>query len=143
MNAIRVRATYVPDRQVHDVAVHARAQSPGRSLARGGPGEVRVDRRRRADGDGARASSRRSRARATTNPRRARSRASSAAQLHAALAALPPEQRDAFLLQYEGGLSLAEIAELTGVGMETVKSRLRYAVAKLRNALGPLREAWS
>ena len=64
-------------------------------------------------------------------------------ELHAALRALPPEQRDAFLLQYEGGLSLAEIAELTGVGAETVKSRLRYAVAKLRSALGPLREEWT
>ena len=60
------------------------------------------------------------------------------AQLRAALAALPAEQRDAFLLQQEGGLSLAEIAELTGVGMETVKSRLRYATAKLRSALGPV-----
>ena len=56
-------------------------------------------------------------------------------QLHAALASLPAVQRDAFLLQQEGGLSLAEIAELTGVGMETVKSRLRYAVAKLRGEL--------
>jgi DNA-directed RNA polymerase specialized sigma24 family protein len=40
-------------------------------------------------------------------------------------------------------LSLTEIAALTGVGMETVKSRLRYAVAKLRHALGPLHEEWS
>ena len=61
------------------------------------------------------------------------------AQLHAALATLPPVQRDAFLLQQEGGLSLAEIAELTGVGLETVKSRLRYAVAKLRGELTQLR----
>ena len=61
-------------------------------------------------------------------------------QLHAALATLPAVQRDAFLLQQEGGLSLAEIAEMTGVGMETVKSRLRYAVAKLRGELGSLRE---
>ena len=61
-------------------------------------------------------------------------------QLHAALATLPPVQRDAFLLQQEGGLSLAEIAELTGVGAETVKSRLRYAVAKLRGELASLRE---
>jgi RNA polymerase sigma-70 factor (ECF subfamily) len=63
--------------------------------------------------------------------------------LVAALETLPAEQRDAFLLQYEGGLSLAEIGELTGVGSETVKSRLRYAVAKLRDVLGPQREAWS
>ncbi len=61
-------------------------------------------------------------------------------QLHAALGTLPAAQRDAFLLQHEGGLSLAEIAELTGVGLETVKSRLRYAVAKLRGELRWLRE---
>ena len=64
------------------------------------------------------------------------------AQLKDALASLPDDQRQAFLLQYEGGLSLAEIAELTGVGMETVKSRLRYATAKLRSALGSVRQAW-
>ncbi len=56
-------------------------------------------------------------------------------QLRAALASLPAAQRDAFLLQHEGGLSLEEIAQLTGVGMETVKSRLRYALAKLRSQL--------
>jgi len=56
-------------------------------------------------------------------------------RLRAAVAALPPAQREAFLLQHEGGLSLAEIAELTGVGTETVKSRLRYALAKLRGDL--------
>jgi len=57
------------------------------------------------------------------------------ARLRAALTALPPAQREAFLLQQEGELSLAEIAELTGVGAETVKSRLRYAVSKLRSEL--------
>jgi len=51
------------------------------------------------------------------------------------LAQLPPEQREAFLLQAEGGLSLDEIGEVTGVGRETVKSRLRYALAKLRQEL--------
>jgi len=55
-----------------------------------------------------------------------------AASLADALRALPSGQRDAFLLQQEGGLSLAEIAALQGVGVETVKSRLRYAVARLR-----------
>lgn len=63
-----------------------------------------------------------------------------AAQLRAAFAALPTLQRDAFLLQHESGLSLLEIATLTGVGVETVKSRVRYAVAKLRSELAPLRE---
>jgi RNA polymerase sigma-70 factor (ECF subfamily) len=64
------------------------------------------------------------------------------AQLREALDALPQEQREAFLLQYEGGLSLAEIAQVTGVGTETVKSRLRYATGKLRSALGGVRESW-
>ena len=59
-------------------------------------------------------------------------------RLRAAVAALPPAQREAFLLQQEGELSLAEIAALTGVGMETVKSRLRYAVSKLRAELADL-----
>ena len=61
-------------------------------------------------------------------------------RLKGAVASLPPLQRDAFLLQQEAGLSLDEIAELTGVGVETVKSRLRYAVGKLRHDLADLRE---
>jgi RNA polymerase sigma-70 factor (ECF subfamily) len=59
-------------------------------------------------------------------------------RLQAALAALPPAQREAFLLQQEAGMSLAEIATLTGVGAETVKSRLRYALSKLRAELDDL-----
>jgi RNA polymerase sigma-70 factor, ECF subfamily len=61
-------------------------------------------------------------------------------RLWSALRRLPPAQRDAFLLHQEGGLSLAEIAELTGAGVETVKSRLRYAIDKLRADLAPLRD---
>jgi len=57
-------------------------------------------------------------------------------RLAAALARLPEEQRVAFLLYVEGGLSVAEIAEQTGAGAETAKSRLRYAVARLKEALG-------
>jgi RNA polymerase sigma factor (sigma-70 family) len=60
-------------------------------------------------------------------------------RLAKALAELPAVQREAFLLQQEAGLSLAEIAVLTGAGEETVKSRLRYATAKLRAALEPLK----
>jgi RNA polymerase sigma-70 factor (ECF subfamily) len=52
-----------------------------------------------------------------------------------ALDALPSEQRDVFVLYEEGGLSLEEIGKVTGVAMETAKSRLRYAVSKLRAAL--------
>ena len=57
-------------------------------------------------------------------------------RLALALAQLPEEQRVAFLLYVEGGLSVAEIAEQTGAGTETAKSRLRYAVARLKEALG-------
>ncbi len=57
-------------------------------------------------------------------------------RLAAALERLPPEQRTAFLLYVEGGLSIAEIGETTEVNPETAKSRLRYAVARLKQALG-------
>ena len=60
------------------------------------------------------------------------------ARIRQALAALPAAQREAFLLHQEGGLELSEIAELTGTGIETVKSRIRYAQAKLRVELGDL-----
>ena len=52
-----------------------------------------------------------------------------------ALAQLPEAQREAFVLQAEGGLSIDEVASATGVGAETAKTRLRYAKAKLRTLL--------
>jgi len=57
-------------------------------------------------------------------------------RLAAALERLPPEQRTAFLLYVEGGLSVAEIGEATAVNPETAKSRLRYAIARLKQSLG-------
>ncbi len=48
---------------------------------------------------------------------------------------LPCEQREAFLLQIEGDLSVEEIAAITRSSFETTKSRLRYARAKLRELL--------
>ena len=48
---------------------------------------------------------------------------------------LPHEQREAFLLQAEGGLRVEEIATTTGVSFETAKSRLRYARNHLRQRL--------
>ena len=53
----------------------------------------------------------------------------------AALEQLPAPQREAFVLQAEGGLSVEEVASATGVGPETAKTRLRYAKAKLRTLL--------
>ena len=58
-------------------------------------------------------------------------------RLQHAIERLPDEQRHAVLLRLENELSLEEIAEVTGVGRETVKSRLRYAMAKLRDTLSP------
>jgi RNA polymerase sigma factor (sigma-70 family) len=58
-----------------------------------------------------------------------------AAALIAAVERLPLEQREAFLLQAEGGLSVEGIAEATGVSFETAKSRLRYARNSLRQQL--------
>ncbi|MBL8474264.1 MAG: RNA polymerase sigma factor [Rhodocyclaceae bacterium] len=57
------------------------------------------------------------------------------AGLLAALDALPAPQREAFLLVEEGDLSLEDAARVAGVGRETLKSRLRYALGKLRAAL--------
>lgn len=68
-------------------------------------------------------------------PERALERDESTRRYRAALASLPPEQRDVYLLHEESNLSLEEIARVTGVGPETAKSRLRYAVGKLKAAL--------
>jgi RNA polymerase sigma-70 factor (ECF subfamily) len=59
----------------------------------------------------------------------------SAEQFRAALANLPDEQREAFILKQEAELSLADVAYVTGVSAETAKSRLRYAFRKLRHQL--------
>jgi RNA polymerase sigma-70 factor (ECF subfamily) len=58
-----------------------------------------------------------------------------AQRLLALIAELPEAQREALLLREEGGLSVEEIAQATGVNVETAKSRLRYAVAKLRRGM--------
>ena len=56
-------------------------------------------------------------------------------RLELALQMLPDEQRDVFLLHEEAGLNLDAIAHVTGVSRETAKSRLRYAVRKLKTAM--------
>jgi RNA polymerase sigma factor (sigma-70 family) len=55
--------------------------------------------------------------------------------LQRAIQQLPEEQRIAVLLRLEQELSLEEIAAVTGAGRETVKSRLRYAMTRLREVL--------
>lgn len=56
-------------------------------------------------------------------------------RLAAALEALPAAQREAFLLHEEAGMTAGEIAAATGATQEAAKSRLRYALARLREAL--------
>lgn len=56
-------------------------------------------------------------------------------RLLVALQDLPEAQRDAFLLREEAGLSVAQIASVTGCSRETAKSRIRYAVTKLKVAI--------
>ncbi len=52
-----------------------------------------------------------------------------------AVDSLPDKQRDAILLKLDAGLDLQSIADVTGVNRETAKSRLRYAVARLKHLM--------
>ena len=137
MNVIRVRASYAPSAKFstwlytlahHRVVDHWRATGHATLLS--------ID---NDDDEGTRNTVESLPAATHDQPDARAGRRETAARITAALAALPPAQRDAFLLQQEGGQSLAEIAALTGVGIETVKSRLRYATAKLRSELIELR----
>ena len=57
-------------------------------------------------------------------------------QLLHCLDALPAEQRAAFLLHHEDGVGVEELAARLEVPFETAKSRLRYALKKLRGCMG-------
>lgn len=56
-------------------------------------------------------------------------------QLRAAMAQLPFEQREVIMLHMRGGVSFAEIAQSAGISVNTVKSRYRYGIDKLRSVL--------
>jgi RNA polymerase sigma-70 factor (ECF subfamily) len=62
------------------------------------------------------------------------------ARMQLAIQALPEEQREIFLLREVGDLQFNEIAEIIGVPENTVKSRMRYALEKLREALAEYRD---
>ncbi len=68
-------------------------------------------------------------------PERAAESAGLRPRLLAALASLPEEQLEVFLLREHGGVAFAEIAEITGAPLPTVKSRMRYALEALRRRL--------
>ena len=61
--------------------------------------------------------------------------------VQAAMATLPDEQREALALRESDGLSFAEIAQMLGLPVPTVKSRVRYALLKLADQLQPYRES--
>jgi RNA polymerase sigma-70 factor (ECF subfamily) len=135
MNVIRVRASYAPSAKFatwlytlarNRLVDHWRAQGQATLLS--------ID-----DDEGARNVVEGLPAATHDEPDARAGRRQTSERINEALAALPSAQRDAFLLQQEGGWSLADIATLTGVGIETVKSRLRYATAKLRSELAALR----
>ena len=58
------------------------------------------------------------------------------AKLLECLEQLPVAQKTAFLLHHEDGITLDEISRALGIGFETAKSRLRYALSKLRTCMG-------
>lgn len=68
-------------------------------------------------------------------PERAAQSRQQARRLLELVAALPAAQREVFLMYEEGGLSLEQIAAATRADREAVKSRLRYALAKLRDGM--------
>ena len=57
-------------------------------------------------------------------------------RLLACLEQLPLPQRSAFLLHHDDGMALDEVAHALEVGFETAKTRLRYAMSKLRTCMG-------
>lgn len=52
------------------------------------------------------------------------------------LEGLPLAQKSVFLLHHEDGLSVDELARALALGFETAKTRLRYAMSKLRTCMG-------
>jgi RNA polymerase sigma-70 factor (ECF subfamily) len=137
LSAVRARTTYVPSakfttwlyRIAHNRLIdHWRATGQVELVAAGSGGDDDDDDDVLAALPGAR----------SDDPEIRASAREISMRLRTALSTLPPAQREVFLLHQEGGLDLSEIAELTGAGIETVKSRLRYALAKLRTELGDL-----
>ena len=74
----------------------------------------------------------------SADPEMASDRSSLRVKLLVAIRALPDDQRVVFLLRETGGLSYAEIAEIMSCGLNTTKSRMRYALINLRKAFREL-----
>ncbi|MCC6214277.1 MAG: RNA polymerase sigma factor [Polyangiaceae bacterium] len=63
-----------------------------------------------------------------------------ATTIERAIDALPDDQREVFLLREVANLPFKDIAEVTGAGENTVKSRMRYALDRLQSALAEYEE---
>jgi RNA polymerase sigma-70 factor (ECF subfamily) len=74
-------------------------------------------------------------ANAENNPEKQLDRKQVKSLLVALIKQLPSEQREVFILKEEVSLSIEEIATVVGENPETIKSRLRYAVNKLKAGL--------
>ncbi len=73
------------------------------------------------------------------NPQVSAERSALSAQVRSSIVkavdSLPDDQREVFLLREVANLPFRDIAEITGVGENTVKSRMRYALDRLKEAL--------
>jgi RNA polymerase sigma factor (sigma-70 family) len=79
---------------------------------------------------------------AESGPEAAVMRAILLAEIEAALAELPPEQREVFVAQELDGVSFRELAQRSGVSINTLLSRKRYAVRYLRERLQATWDEW-
>jgi RNA polymerase sigma factor (sigma-70 family) len=79
---------------------------------------------------------------AESGPEAAVMRAILLAEIEAALAELPPEQREVFIAQELDGVSFRELAQRSGVSINTLLSRKRYAVRYLRERLQAAWDEW-
>ncbi|MGZ5429337.1 MAG: sigma-70 family RNA polymerase sigma factor, partial [Thermoanaerobaculia bacterium] len=77
------------------------------------------------------------------DPETGSSLAQRASTVRAALAGLPAEQREVIELAYFQGLTHTEIAEKLAQPLGTAKSRIRLALARLRQTLGSDAEGWT
>ena len=72
----------------------------------------------------------------TADPAAAMIEREDARRLYRAIAALPPEQRTVISLRLHGEMTFEEIARQEGVSNNTIRSRYRYGLDKLRSSLG-------